>query len=410
LYGAEGHLVGYRRLIRCLRLAAAPWAGYAVASTAYVVGLTVAAALPRVARPHAPGHVLPRFDLLVPAHDEVLTLPRLLRSIEQLDYPKDLVRLHVIADNCTDETASVGREGGALVYERFDPERVGKGHALAYGIEVLLTTSGGADDGVVIIDADSELAPDFLRVLAGYLATGVGAIQAYYSVSNAEDSPASMLRYVALCLYHYVRPLGRSRLGLSAGLRGNGMCFTRAVLSRVGWESHGLAEDVEQHFRLLEHGVHVAFAPEAVIQTEMPVTFASAVSQNSRWERGRLNALLANGPRFLWLAFRRRNPSALDAAIEQAVAPLSVCMGASGAVAIAGTLLKSRTLALFGFGSVAGQICYVLVGLRLAGAPSATYRALRSTPRYILWKCLLWLRAAAKSPAHWERTARLVEQ
>ena len=35
--------------------------------------------------------------------------------------------MYVVADNCTDETAEVARQHGAIVYERFNQEEVGKG-------------------------------------------------------------------------------------------------------------------------------------------------------------------------------------------------------------------------------------------------------------------------------------------
>jgi 1,2-diacylglycerol 3-beta-glucosyltransferase len=391
------------RTIRALGL---PFGAYAAACTGYLVTLTVAALLPR--RRPSPATVWPLFDLLIAAHNEEGTLPRLLASIGVLDYPPERLRVHIVADNCTDHTAEVARRAGALVHTRTDAQRIGKGYALAMGMKAALALPGEPQDGVVIVDADSDLASDFLRVLAAYLADGARAIQAYYSVRNAGDSSTAMLRYVALCLYHYLRPLGRARLSLSAGLRGNGMCFRRDVAA-LGWTAHGLAEDVEQHFRLLEHGVHVVFAPEAVVQAEMPVTLRGAADQNRRWERGRLETLIREVPRFLQLAVRRRDASALDAALEQLVAPLSVCVASCIVCALGGLVGKSRVLAVVGLGALVGQAGYVLTGLRLAGAPATAYRALTSAPRYVLWKAWLWLVAIARRPVRWQRTIRLTE-
>jgi cellulose synthase/poly-beta-1,6-N-acetylglucosamine synthase-like glycosyltransferase len=368
--------------------------------------LTAAAILPRQTAVFST--TLPQFDLLIAAHNEEGTLPRLLASIATLDYPSERLRVHVVADNCTDRTAEVARQAGAIVHEREDAERIGKGFALALGMSATLEFPGQPHDGIVIIDADSDLSPQFLRVLACHLGTGAQAIQAYYSVRNAGDSSVAMLRYVALCLYHYLRPLGRSRLGLSAGLRGNGMCFRRDVAA-LGWTAHGLTEDVEQHFRLLERGIHVTFAPEAVVEAEMPVTLRGAAAQNSRWERGRLEALAKEVPRLLRLAVRRRDPSALDAALEQLVAPLSVCVASCLLAILAGLVGRSRLLRVLGLGALAGQVAYVLLGLRLAGAPSEAYQALASAPRYVLWKAWVWLRATMHPPTRWQRTTRLSE-
>jgi cellulose synthase/poly-beta-1,6-N-acetylglucosamine synthase-like glycosyltransferase len=391
---------------RAIRALGLPFAAYAATSTGYLLVLTLAALLPR--RRPLPATALPLFDMVIAAHNEEETLPRLLASVSALDYPPERLRVHVVADNCTDQTAEVARLAGALVHERADSQRIGKGFALTLGMSAALSFPGQSQDGIVIVDADSDLAPDFLRVLAAYLSAGAQAIQAYYSVRNAGDSSVAMLRYGALCLYHYLRPLGRGRLGLSAGLRGNGMCFRRDVAA-LGWTAHGLTEDVEQHFRLLESGVHVTFAPEAVVQAEMPVTLRGAADQNSRWERGRLEALTSEVPRFFRLAVRRRDPSALDAALEQLVAPLSVCIAICFVTAAGGLVGKSRVLVLVGFGALVGQAAYVLVGFRLAGAPAAAYHALASTPRYVLWKAWLWLGATVRRPVYWQRTTRLIE-
>jgi cellulose synthase/poly-beta-1,6-N-acetylglucosamine synthase-like glycosyltransferase len=391
---------------RGMRALGAPFGVYAALSTSYLLTLTVAALLPRRAAP--PATALPQGDLLIAAHNEEGTLPRLFASIAGLDYPVERLRVHVIADNCTDRTAEVARRAGAMVHERVDAERIGKGFALALGMTAILKLTGQPHDGIVIIDADSDLSSQFLHALAAHLNTGAQAIQAYYSVRNAGDSSVAMLRYVALCLYHYLRPLGRSRLGLSAGLRGNGICFRRDVAA-LGWTAHGLTEDIEQHFRLLEHGIHVTFAPAAVVEAEMPVTLRGAAVQNSRWERGRLEALAQEVPRFLRLAVRRRDPSALDAALEQLVAPLSVCLASCLLAALAGLVGRSPRLRILGLGSLAGHAAYVLIGLRLAGAPPAAYRALVAAPRYVLWKVWVWLRATARPPARWQRTGRLAE-
>lgn len=62
------------------------------------------------------------FAVLIPAHNEQFSLPASLESLAVLDYPPELVRVFVVADNCTDHTAAVARWGGAVCLVRNDPE------------------------------------------------------------------------------------------------------------------------------------------------------------------------------------------------------------------------------------------------------------------------------------------------
>src|SRR5258708_4979162 len=116
-----------------------------IVATAVLVGLVPATAaalgylVPTLAGPfgpraprRAPTHV---FTILVPPHDEESTLPITLGSLAVLDYPPELMRVYVVADNCTDGTAAVARAVGADCAVRSDPEKRGKGFALAFGLD-----------------------------------------------------------------------------------------------------------------------------------------------------------------------------------------------------------------------------------------------------------------------------------
>ena len=83
---------------------------------AYLLLLTSAALFaPRhtKVRRGGPSH---RFLILVPAHNEERLLPSLLANLHQLDYPAALYAIHVVADNCTDQTAELARAGGAVAH------------------------------------------------------------------------------------------------------------------------------------------------------------------------------------------------------------------------------------------------------------------------------------------------------
>jgi cellulose synthase/poly-beta-1,6-N-acetylglucosamine synthase-like glycosyltransferase len=373
--------------------------------TAYLLLLTAAACVPR--RRGAPtGSGARRFAILIPAHNEQALIGRLLDNLKGLDYPASKVDVWVVADNCDDSTASIARQRGARVLERFDTSQQAKGFALRWLLEQL-AQRGLRYDAYVVLDADSVVAPNFLRSMDAHLDVGSQVIQAYYSVLNAHDSPFASLRYAALAAIHYLRPLGRSALGLSIGLKGNGMCFASSVLERFPWQWFTLAEDVEFHLALVRAGVRVDFAPETWVLADMPVTLAQAASQNSRWERGRLQLLRRVVPGLLRIAVRRRSPVVFDAAIEQLIPPQSVTLALSGMSLVLGLVLHVPAAAGLGGFSLLGQSMYLMTALVLVRAPLRVYSAFAYVPVYLLWKMGIYARALALPKSErWVRTAR----
>ena len=71
------------------------------------------------------------YAVLISARNEQAVIGNLLDSIARQTYDRGSVTVFVVADNCTDDTARVASEHGAVVFERFDTSRVGKGYALA---------------------------------------------------------------------------------------------------------------------------------------------------------------------------------------------------------------------------------------------------------------------------------------
>jgi 1,2-diacylglycerol 3-beta-glucosyltransferase len=383
----------------------APLAGYLLLLTGAALRAPRTTPLPA-----EPRH---RFRLLVPAHNEARLLPNLLDSLRALDYPDDCYEVHVVADNCSDETAELARAGGAIAHERFDDVERGKGYALDWLFRRLSATADAADwDAYVILDADTVVSPNFLRVMDARLARGERVIQAYYTVSDPGASWNVSLRWAALAALHYLRPQGRMVLGGSAGLKGNGMVFAAPLLQAHTWAG-ALTEDIEFHMALLLDGERVTFAPDAVVWAEMPATLEAAESQNERWEQGRLEMARRYVPHLLRAAARdsQRRFVLLDAVIEHLIPPFAVLVGATGLLAGLSWLLPKRIAGrasrILGTSLLAAEAAYLFAGLRLARAPRTVYSALLYGPLFLLWKVVLyarlWLGNRAES---WVRTTR----
>lgn len=371
----------------------------------YLLLLTAAALAAPRATPLRAGPPTSRFVIMVPAHNEERLLPELLLNLKQLDYPQELYAVHVVADNCTDKTAALGRRGGAIVHERFNSELRGKGYALEWLLE-RIWERGDPHDAVLILDADSVVSPNFLSVMDARLARGERVIQGYYAVRQPEGAWSAGLRAVALTLLHYLRPQGRMVLGGSTGLKGNGMVFAADILRTHRW-SASLTEDIEYHMELILAGERAMFAPDAVVWAEMPASLRTAQSQNERWEKGRMEMVRRFVPGLLKAAIQRRSFLLFDAAVEQLIPPFSIVTGASLGVLLAALAMRSPTgIALATF-IVLGQALYVFAGLIMAGAPREVYKSLIFAPAFLAWKLVLYARLLLGiKPRTWVRTAR----
>ena len=385
-------------------LALAPIAVAAALVGAYLIALTCAAFM-RTRRLNRAVSARRRFAILVPAHDEALVIGRLLASLASQAYPRDRYDVFVVADNCADATAAIARAAGAIVHERSSETERAKGYALRWLLERV--RAHAHYDAYVMFDADSVVSRRFLFRMNARLEGGSTVVQSYYQVLNSGASTMTALREAALASLHYVRPLGRANLGLSCGLKGNGMCFDAATLHDIGWRSTGLAEDVELHLALVREGHRVDFAPEALVRADMPTKREDATSQNLRWEAGRLSAARRDAFPLLIDGVRRRDLVRIDAAVEQLIPPLSIALALAMATAALGVGLRILPVVLLAAGGAAAIVVHVISGLIAVRAPARTYLALVSAPSYIVWKLLLYLRAVATpAEAPWVRTRR----
>ncbi len=354
-----------------------------------------------------------RFAVLIPAHDEEAVIGDTLAALAALDYPTDLFSVHVVADHCTDRTVEVATAAGADVRENTSGSR-GKGPALQWLLGAVLDDAAASSrpiDAIVIVDADTVVAPGFLGAVAAQLEAGATVVQGQYRVRDPGASTATALRSAALALRHHLRPLGRTALGGSCGLFGNGMAFRTEVLRTRAWSDH-LTEDIELQNELLLDGVLVAYAPDAVVEAAMPTTLEGARTQNERWERGRIELARRFVPRLVGLARRdaSRRVAAVDEVLDHLVPPLSVLVAATGATAVASTALawgRGVKRPLKGWGLVTALALHVASGLVLAKAPASVYRSLLHAPAMVVWKLRLWGRMLVRPGAEgWARTAR----
>ena len=374
----------------------------------YLAVLSLLSFPPRV--PVAPTPPTLRFTFVVPSHNEELGIAMTVKNLFAVDYPAALRRVLVVADNCKDATAAKAREAGAEVLERQNADLRGKGYALAYAFETLLAE--GTTDAVVVVDADTVVSPNLLHAYAARLARGDVAVQAHYGVQNPNASWRTRLMRIALAMFHQVRSIGRERLGVSAGLRGNGMCFRASLLREVPHDAFSLVEDLEYGIRLGRAGHRVAYAWEADVLGEMVSGEQASRSQRARWEHGRAQMVKQFGVPLLSEALAKRSLLLFDLAMDVLVPPLSrLVLAAVGGLVASSVLLfftGAGALAASLFGSaLSGVGLYVFAGWLHSKTGLRGLFDLAFAPVYVAWKLTLAFRGrGTKKPGEWVRTTR----
>ena len=356
-------------------------------------------------------HSINQIAVLVPAHDEEDLIGRCVESLLAQSYPRSLYRVIVVADNCSDRTASNAAAAGAEVMVREQPDARGKGQALRWAMDRVLA-GPNRPDAVVVVDADSIADGNLLSALEYELAAGHRVVQADYTVIIDPASPRSAMIAAGFLLFHRVRFSGRARLGMAANLVGNGMLFERSVLEAHPWDAFTGVEDLEYSIRLRLAGIGPRFAPAAHVSGPGPSTSAGVDRQRLRWEGGRFNVVATRLWNLVTTAIAARDPQLLDAALDLATPPLGLlCMTtAAGALLVAAVvgfhLAPAWALAPWAVALVAIP-AYVVIGLRAAGAPAAVWRVVLGAPLFLVWKLSTYVRLLhGFDSTRWDRSDR----
>lgn len=255
-----------------------------------------------------------RFALVIAAHNEELVIGNVIDSLMNQNYPRELYDIIVVADNCTDRTASIARKHGALVHSRFDTEKTGKGNALEWIFRKIYNQSDRYDV-ISVFDADNLVSSNYLYEMNKQLCKGYKVVQGYIDSKNPFDSWITCSYSIAFWLSNRTYQLPRFNLGLSCVLCGTGFCLDISVLKEIGWGATCLTEDLEFTMKLSLNGIKVAWAHDAIVFDEKPLTLRQSWRQRKRWMQGHADCAYRYLVPLFKKAFKERNLAVFDCAI-----------------------------------------------------------------------------------------------
>ena len=231
-----------------------------------------------------------RFMAIIPAHNEEAVVGNLIESLKNQTYNKDLYDIYVIADNCTDNTAKIAKEAGAIVYERFDETKKTKGYALNWFLQQKIAEDAPYD-AFFVFDADNIVDKNFIKNMNKKLCQGEDVVQGYRDIKNPSDNWITAGYAIFYWQMHRFYHLARYNLGLSPLLNGTGFMVKFDVIKPQGWDTETLTEDIEFSLKRIIKGKKLGWATDAIVYDEQPTGFRQSWSQRSRWTVGHIQCI-----------------------------------------------------------------------------------------------------------------------
>ncbi len=354
----------------------------------------------------------PRVAVLVPAHDEAQGIAATVTLIRSQLMEDQGDRIVVVADNCSDATASVAAAAGAAVLERRDERKRGKGYALDYGVRYLADDENGSPpDAVIFIDADCIVLPGSIDLLARMAMASQRPVQAL-DLMRAPRGASLKLRIAefAWVVKNRVRPLGFHRMGLPCQLMGTGMAFPWPLIATAELATGHIAEDMKLGIDMAKRGMPPLFCPDACVVSYFPVGDAAARMQRTRWEHGHMSMIAGEGLPLLMHGVARRDRMLIAMALDMCVPPVALLT-----LIVLGTcVLSLLAWAVFGLFAPLTLAAGILAALALAvglswlrfGRQIVSFRDLLATLGYAFWKVPLYLKFFISRQVEWVRAKR----
>ena len=239
----------------------------------------------------------PKVTIQLPIYNELYVVERLIKSICNLDYPKNLIEIQVL-DDSTDETVAIAQtivgqmqaRGFDIVYLHRKDRRGYKAGALKEGMK----TARG--ELVAIFDADFVPKANFLKESIPYFTDPiVGMVQTRWGHINSDYSLLTRAQSIGIDGHFGVEQAARAWSGFFLNFNGTaGIWRKRTIEDAGGWQADTLTEDLDLSYRAQLKGWKLIFAPEVNCPAEIPVTINAFKSQQHRWAKGSIQTAKKN--------------------------------------------------------------------------------------------------------------------
>ncbi len=229
-----------------------------------------------------------KFLILIAARNEEMVIGGLIDSLKELNYPKDMYKILVIPNNCTDKTKEVSIKHGALVLDIKEKVHT-KGDVLNYVFKKY--KNDNSFDTYAVFDADNVVHPDFLKEMNKELENGYRVIQGFRDTKNLYDNWLTN----GYGLFYYLQNLflyqARININQSANINGTGYVFKKDVIKETKYVAKTLTEDIELTALCASYDIKIGYTEKAIFYDEQVSKVIPSFKQRLRWTVGMLQTL-----------------------------------------------------------------------------------------------------------------------
>lgn len=223
----------------------------------------------------------PSVTIIVPIFNEEKTVAKTVKSLLQLNYPKDKLSIMVVDDGSKDNSWQVIQEfkdnPQVLLHKK---ENGGKYTALNYAIKHSTSEYIGCLDADSFVDSEA-----LMHIMPYFCEAGVVAVTPSLKIQNP-DTILGMVQNAEYNMGVFTRKV-LSLLNAQYVTPGPFSIFKKEVFEKVGMYKHAHnTEDLEMALRLQDHHYSIRNAHKAIVYTVGPRTLYKLYKQRVRWTGG----------------------------------------------------------------------------------------------------------------------------
>ena len=221
-----------------------------------------------------------RIAILVPAYKEDGIIVSTALSHLQLEYPRELFDVYILADSFEETTLQELKElpVEVLVMEFEKSTKI-------KSLNSALSRMEKEYDIVVISDADNVLARDFLEKVEASFLGGDRVVQGRRVAKNM-DTPYALLDACSEAINNHIFRKGPNAVGLSAPLIGSGMAFDHSIIRGLLQGIDSVVEDKVLQLRIVGQGLFIRYREDALVFDEKVDSSHALKQQRRRWVSG----------------------------------------------------------------------------------------------------------------------------